>query len=50
MLIEQHPEDVVVPRSAKITGWVPLAGTIFSVTFGIIVSIAAIWIAVWSAE
>jgi len=39
-----------VPRSAKILGWVPRAGTIFSITFGIIVSIAAIWVAVWSTE
>ena len=50
VLTEKHVEDVVVPWSAKILGWAPLAGMIFSVTFGIIVSIAAIWVAVWSAE
>jgi hypothetical protein len=50
VLTEKHVEDVVVPWSAKILGWARLAGMIFSVTFGILVSITAICIAVWSAE
>ena len=50
VLTEKRVEDVVVPWSAKILGWAPLAGMIFSVTFGIFVSVTAICIAVWSAE
>jgi hypothetical protein len=50
LLTDKHVEDVVVPRSSKIPGWVPLAGMIFNFTFGIIVSITAICIAVLSAE
>jgi hypothetical protein len=48
LLTDKHVE-APVPRSAKVLGWVPLAGMIFSFTFGIIVSITAICIAVWSA-
>jgi hypothetical protein len=43
-------EAVVEPWSAKILGWAPLAGMIFSVTFGIFISIAAICIAVSSTQ
>jgi hypothetical protein len=51
MLTEKCVQNVAVPRSAKIIPeWVPLAGTIFGVTFNIIVGITAIWLAVWSAE
>jgi len=49
MLTEKYVQKV--PRSAKIIPeWVSLAGTIFGVTFNIIVGITAIWVAVWFAE
>jgi hypothetical protein len=50
VLTEKRVEDVVEPWSAKILGWAPLAGMIFSVTFGIFINIAAICIAVLSTQ